>query len=119
MLLIVVFRVLMIFPFVLYFLLTLYGTSSKSAKLICSFFYILSLYFIAAYVFAPIVLLIFLLLVFTVVLFLAFQSTKQKYHRLIFDKVLRNFLQKFANIYPLIYIGLMIYGVIIEYMKII
>jgi hypothetical protein len=119
MLLIALFRVLMIFPFVLYFLLTLYGTSSKSAKLICSFFYILSFYFIADYVLTTLTLVIFFILVFTVVLFLAFQSTKKKYHRLILDKVIRNFLLKFASIYPLIYIMLMIYGVIIEYMKII
>jgi hypothetical protein len=119
MLLIALFRVLMIFPFVLYFLLTLYGTSSKSAKLICSFFYILSAFFIADYVFSGIGLIVFLIIIYSLVLFLAFQSTKQKYHRLILDKVIKNFLYKFSIIYPFIYVSLMTYGFVIEYMKII
>lgn len=106
-----IFRLIMIFPFMVYFILVLNTKSTKQAKIMIAPLYFLSTGFIVKYLFETpqVILILSLIVIMTVILSL--RILRSKYKLFSFSKLIRQTLRTFSTIYPMIYVILFIYGV--------
>jgi len=114
MILLAIFRVLIIFPFIIYLLYVSTGTSQKKAQLISSGFYLISMFFIVKYNFDNFWTILVLVIIYTFLIFYTFLETYKNYKSIIPKILIRNFFKSVGKLYPYIYIVLILIGIIIE-----
>ena len=114
MILLALFRVLIIFPFIIYLLYVSTGTSQKKAQLISSVFYLISMFFIVKYNFNDIWFIFVLAGIYLFLILYTFTDTYKNYKSIIPKILIRNFFKAVGKLYPYIYIILIIIGIIIE-----
>ena len=114
MILLAIFRLIIIFPFIIYFIYILTGTTKKKPQLISSGFYLISMFFIVKYNFNTLWTGLVLGSIITFLIVLTFQISYKNYKTIIPSVFIRNFFKVVGKLYPYIYIILVIIGIIIE-----
>ncbi|MGL5021523.1 MAG: hypothetical protein ACRC5R_05840 [Mycoplasmatales bacterium] len=119
MLLIAIFRIIMIFPFIIYLFFVSNGSTKKKSRLISASFYLLSMYFITSYIFPQLETILIVLSINLVFLLMALFQIKSKYRTIILNYIIKEYLNVLGKYYIVIYITLMLIGMIKEYVNII
>ncbi len=109
-------KVILIFPFIIYFLLYLMTKNKKQSFLLVSPIYLVSLTLILRYIFGTIVGIISLLVVLIGLAYITIGLNRHKVGTL--SKFIRAFLITTGRMYPILYMAIFIMGVIQEYVKI-
>ncbi len=107
-----IFRILMVFPFILYGICRLNGMVKKKARLFMGPIYMLSSYFVFTFVFETIFLIIIYFILITLVVTMSIVQIMKRYHHIIMSVFVRLTFRNFAKVYPLFYGVAITYGLI-------
>ncbi len=109
-------KLVIIFPFIVYFLLYFLTRSEKQSFILVSPLYLLSLVLICRYIFGPILAIVVIAVILIGLLYITSEYSRQKKNSIV--RFIRTFFVTTGRFYPMIYIGLVIIGIIQEYIKI-
>ncbi len=106
---------LIVFPFIVYGALRLLGYSNKHSRRLCFILYLISLVLIVNFIFPGLIGGIISVTILGLLAYLTVNRIKSRKKTVTANRFIKAYIQSLGMYYPFIYIGLMVFGIVREF----